>query len=233
MPAKKIAETPLFSDANLQGYWELEDANDSGPNGYDLTGTAPSYAAAKFGNGGDFEASSSQYIAIANASCPNLEIAGDKTICAWIKPETTVTNATIAMKSDSTTAYAFGICIYNNAPRFISNGCTPAEIVSTATMSSGNWYFVCAVQRSGSLDIWLNDTKTTTNKTGSSTDTNGSFAIGKFGDWTHPSNYFDGIIDDVAIFNRALTETEISNLYTGNWPAVKDIIQAGIIPFAR
>ena len=39
---KEIYTNHLYSDASLQGYWRLEDnGNDSSPNGYNLTGTAP------------------------------------------------------------------------------------------------------------------------------------------------------------------------------------------------
>jgi hypothetical protein len=39
-----------------------------------------------------------------------------------------------------------------------------------------------------------------------------------FGNWTPYSNFFNGKIDDIAIYNRALTQQEITNLYTNSAP---------------
>ena len=105
--ALEIINSPLYLDANMQGYWRLEaNGNDSSANGYNLAGTAPTHTTGKFGNGADFESASSQYISIANASCPNLAITGSRTLSAWIKVESiTASNQGIISKLGESNAY--------------------------------------------------------------------------------------------------------------------------------
>ena len=92
----EIRRTALYSDASLQGYWRLEtDGTDSSANGYNVSGTAPTYTTGRYGNGGDFEASSSQYLAIAGSSSANLNITGSQTWSAWVKLEGLATNGRI------------------------------------------------------------------------------------------------------------------------------------------
>ncbi len=166
----EIYKSPLLDDANLQAYYRLEaDGTDDSPNGYDLTGTAPDYVSAKFGNGGDFEATSSNYLSIANASCPNLEISGSQSWGCWIKPETLPASAMRVMAKKINER---GIYINSGVPTFQIIGLTTnTAVASSESLSTGLWYFVVGVYDSSNskLKIWVNGTKTEVTASGSST----------------------------------------------------------------
>ncbi len=206
----------------MQGYWRLEsDGTDSSANGYTLTTTsAPSYVSAQFGNGADFELGSSNFLSIANASCANLEIAQNKTYMCWIKPESIPgTNMYVMAKSDASITSLTGLRINatTGVPTFISSGLTPNELAADSGLSAGTWYFLAGVHdyTNSLLKIWVNGTKKQVSVSGTSTDTNGDFAIGRLGAYAGATvYYFDGIVDDAAVFNRALTDAEVTAIYS-------------------
>lgn len=217
--AKELYKTGLLNDANLQGYWRLEDANDSGPNGYNLQQPVGiTFSAGKFGNGVDIENSGGEdnYLDIADASCANLEIASDQTWGAWVKLESYTGNERIMCKYTAGTDKQLYVTGTQKFSFYLGGLTTSVQSISTTTASTGSWFFVVGVYDSSNtaLQIWVNGVKETEETaSGSATDTNGAFAIGRRGN--ADSNYFDGIIDDAFIFNRALTEAEIKALYYG------------------
>ena len=223
----ELNSTSLLDDANLQGYWRLENANDTSDNSYNLTGTAPSYVSAKFSNGGDFESGSSNYLNIADASCANLEISGSQTWCGWIKAESIAQMAVMGKSDSGATAWAgLYVNVTTGTVGFNLNGLTGAQITSDVAIVAGSWYFVAGVYDSsaGLNKVFVNGTKKEAVASGTHTHSDGDFSIGRLGAFS--SNwYFDGVIDDCAIFNRALTDTEINALYysgllkDGDWSA--------------
>ncbi len=83
-----------ISDGDIEGLWPLNEASgnalDLSSNGYNLTETGGTIAADDDGlmaTARDFEHNDEEYFLIANASCPNLEIAGSQTWFCWYKPE--------------------------------------------------------------------------------------------------------------------------------------------------
>ena len=106
-------------------------------------------------------------------------------------------------------------------PRFALTGLTTTLNIksSTGTISTGTWYFLCGVYDSANskLKIFVNGTKTEATASGSAVLSAGEFCIGRWGAYTTLN--FDGIIDDAFIFNRALTDAEVTKLYTTTSPA--------------
>lgn len=215
----------LLSDANLQGYWQLEsDGGDSGPNNYDLTAVnTPTFVTGKFGNGADLESGSSQYFTIADGSAPNLEISGSKSFGAWVKPESINAWQYIISKFHNVNQTGARMGIRDsNVFRFQCKGLTTNEAVDGTTAAvAGTWYFVVGVYDSSAtkLRIYVNAVKEgEVTASGSSTDSNTAFDIGSNSGDTHLEP-FDGIIDDAFVFNRALSDAEILSLYTGISPS--------------
>jgi len=223
MAASELYTTPLISDANIQGYWRLEaNFNDSGPNGYNLTPSgSPSYSSGEFGNGVNL-ISAASYGLIADASCANLEISGSQTWGAWIKPAgAPITQAAILAKCNvgGTKYILFLYTASQNCAFYVTGLTTNTNVASSNTISNDVWSFVVGrYDATGqTLSIYLNGTKTSVTASGSHDDTNSSFGLGIQSDFATPY-YFDGMVDDAFVFNRALTDTEISQLYTG-WPS--------------
>lgn len=215
--ANELFYTPFINDTSLKGYWRLEsDFHDSSASGYDLTGNnTPTDVTGYFGNGKQFASASSESATIASASCADLEIAGSQTWMCWYK-KTSGTDHAILGKSDSTPTKLKRIYSNNlNNVSFTLTGLTTnTSVTSSNAIANGAWSFICGIYDSTNslLKIWIDGTKTEVTASGSATATGGQFALARDGDY---SNYANGIIDEVAIFNRALSDDEVTRYYNG------------------
>lgn len=224
----QLADTPLFSDANLVSYWKLEDLNDSkGSNNLTNNGSTV-FAAGKFNNGIDLERGSSQYLSIADASQTGLDITGDFSICAWVKLESAPASGetySIVAKDDYSNAAnrQYYLKYENNTGTYsftvMASDGTASFATKNYTMTAGTFYQV-AVSVNLTTDIvefFINgvsigtaafDTTVTAIQ-----NTSSSFKIGGNQNGGSFTDFFDGVIDDVAIFSKALTAAEVSQLY--------------------
>lgn len=214
----------LKSDANLQGYWKLEsDFTDSSANSYNLTANnTPVFVAGKFNNGVDLEAGSSQSGTIADASCPNLEISTSQTWAGWIKAESLHIGRIMTKQN----TYTKALYTSNDGTVIFYIDGLSNFIASDALYTVGQWVFVCGVWDSGAgkLKLWINGVKKETSSiTGTPLDTNGNFAIGQNG--STANTFFDGVLDDLMIFNRALTDAEVLTLLGSHRPTYANTYQ--------
>jgi len=102
---------------------------------------------------------------------------------------------------------------YSKVGNVAKNAC-----VDDLSLTNGNWYHICFVaNRGGNGIIYLNgDSVDTTDISGdSSADYNdtGNLYIGNYGNASTSTTKYKGQIDEVRIYNRALTEPEIEK----NW----------------
>lgn len=171
----------------------------------------------------DLEASSSQYAYITDANQTGLDITGDISMEAWIKLETTGTNQVIMGKwGPNIRQYLINIKSTNQlSVQFSDNGSeSVGHIVNFTTNNAviadtGVWYHI-AVTFDISEEIcliYINGESVANTKTGSigSNLYNGTanFLIGQ----QNNAEYFDGLIDEVRVWNDVRTSTEIADNY--------------------
>ena len=152
------------------------------------------------------------------------------TVEAWVNP-TKTTEGTIVSKHDNyqnrewqlyinpyTYKYTFQV--------FDENTDTFSEVVGVAA-TIGKWTHIVGVYNNGKLQIYcdgvLTDSKTTDKIIRV---TNAPIRIGNRADNTR---YYGGIIDEVMIFNRSLSEEEIKFLYQ---EGLKKLQNSGMIQFS-
>ena len=199
----------------LQGLWHLEaDGADSGPNGYTLTGSGtPVHILGKFANGVDLEASSSQYYS--RASAANCNTTGSQTWMAWIKPESLVTGIIAGFDSGSDPGRKFYSETDGTIVTFISG--VTGQAITPALIVAGNWHHVVfRYDATGNtLAAFVNGRKTEVTTSGTADATAAALAVGADfrGGSDAASNFFDGVIDEVAMFNRALSDREVLDYY--------------------
>lgn len=208
----------LLNDANLQGYWRLEDVTDESDNNYNLTNNnSVTFSAAKFSNGGNFNGSN-QYLSIAHASAPNLETTGDQTFSAWIKPDTLATGTSVSVmakvNSSANTGRSVQIDDTTGKLNFRSFKIGDDQsVLSSNGVIAGVWNHIAVVydETGYAVSLYVNGVKTTGSFTRALVADSDTFAIGRLGGLS--GQYFDGMIDDCAFWDRVLTEDEIFEIY--------------------
>ena len=210
-----MAVGEILDNKGLQGLWHLNgNWSDFSSNGYALTPTnTPIGTKGKFGSAFQFSSASSQYATIAAASAPNLEITGVQTGICWFNPTTSNSFQELFGKNNAGNTINRYLSVDGSArPRVILTGVTGGDLTATATVTNGVWHFLAYVYDGSNLSLWVNLTKKSQSASGTCTAlaTTG-WSIGRGGDFN--GEYTNGVVDEVAIYNRAWTDTEIKNYY--------------------
>jgi hypothetical protein len=216
--------SPTSLTTGLVGWWTMDGPNmltnvkDSSSNGNNgvmsgFTSTSTAVVPGKIGQGLKFDGVN-DYVNLGSNS--TLDQNGQMSISAWIKPSI-VTVGTMDIICNRATNGDYCLELNRTAGRLTmvwSN-----SVVSTndagATLLQNKWYHVVMV-RSGSAGAWtvtyyingvVGDADvTSTNPDGTNVSTN-------IGANNGSSQFFNGLIDDVRIYNRALSATEVLQLY--------------------
>ncbi|MFC1647242.1 DUF2341 domain-containing protein [Patescibacteria group bacterium] len=207
----------------LVGYWKMEEASDatradSSGNGNTLTETTSDtvvQASGKFGSAGDFESGDTEGLYISDASQKGLDITGNISLCAWIKPESLAFGSIVGKMGTPNNSYIMQLEADGDIIFWLSPDGTDGSLVGVETdtgVSASTWSHVCGIYNGTNMQIYVNGSPDGTPTSYSSGIYNGEqdFKIGY--PW---GNYFDGIIDETRVYNRALTPAEVQGLY--NW----------------
>jgi len=215
----------------LVAYWKFDEgsgttATDSrGGNTGTLT-NGPTWVSGKSNYGLNFDGSD-DFVNYGNQD--NLDVkTGDFTISLWMKtsitlPDLSLIRMGIASKTSSTGGTPNGWQLvlrareYNGILFRIGNGTSGNQLIPSSALTSNvtdqNWHNIAAVfQRSGNSMFLYFDGSLVGNSSitlGGSIDNSNNAQVGRW----ESTDYFNGTIDEVMIFNRALTASEIRLLY--------------------
>jgi YVTN family beta-propeller protein len=148
---------------------------------------------------------------------------GGFTLDAWIRTTATVGNKAIVAKYE-TTGGSWTIRTNESDPRKVDfTVCSPdcltladaVQLVSTSNINDGEWHFIAATFDGSTQRLYvdgaLEASGTNTNPAWAD---NHYFCIGAFCDSAGNSYLpFGGLIDEVEVFNRALSATEIRSIF--------------------
>ena len=133
------------------------------------------------------------------------------TISAWIKP---IVLSSVSIISNDNTTSGYGVALSDGKLRFVTRGTNDVYTDSTNSISVSVWTHVVAVYTgtAGQRQLYINgNLNITEGFTGSITSALVNLFIGKKGNST---DYYSGQIDEVKIFNYALTSQQVKNLYS-------------------
>ncbi len=92
-----------------------------------------------------------------------------------------------------------------------------AEADTGKPVSAGQWYHVVTVYTSSNIILYVNGSKEWERLSGPGDDSGSTVQIGRA--WFangNGSRFFNGLIDDVRVYNRALSSDEVNELYSGS-----------------
>jgi len=175
--------------------------------------------AGKLGQGMSFDGTN-DYVDMGDV----LDQTGSFTLSAWVKRagDSITGNASTIIGKEMVSSAQFAFEIIDtgqtnpNTVRFITFGLATNNLYSTQTITNGQWYHIVATFDSSSItqkiyiDGVQNATQTTT---GTMTANSNTLKIGYSQGTGDSSNYFNGNIDDVRVYNRALSPSEVKQLY--------------------
>ena len=187
-------------------------AYDFSGNGNNGTIFGATYRPGKFDKGLEFDGVN-DYVGC-GANKPSIVILKAITIEAWVNESARKVNSTIISRKNGTAHYIFGL---NNGKPYASIGDGTNYDVTDQTfeMPTNEWHHLVFVLNSDAkkghiyYDGVLNETSDLNYYIGNLTGVNVTIGAGDEG----TSNLFSGIIDEVRIYNRALTPEEILERY--------------------
>ena len=195
-------------------------SQDASQNNQDMTlVNTPAWTnSGKFGRALDFEKDSSEYGYAADSS--GLSITSDLTVSAWIKPES-VTGSTlfdIAGKWDysGSAKESYLLAQYGTELRMYIDAAGNYKTTSGLGLAAGTWYHIAGVYNAAAQTVTLY--VNAVNKSGSVTgtipasigDDTDRFHIGAEDSQGTAANFFDGLIDEVKVYNSALLPEQIA-----------------------
>ncbi len=155
-----------------------------------------------------------KYVDAGNAA--SLNITNAITVEAWVKPNNLSTlNEIVTKSNNSGTIRPINLWVGGgyNAVFAVYDG-TWHIVNSTNTLNVGLWYDIVGIMNGSNIMIYVNGVLTTGGALTSLPTNNNSLQIGT----NFNAEYFNGTIDEVRIYNRALSPTEILGLYNGSIP---------------
>jgi hypothetical protein len=83
-----------------------------------------------------------------------------------------------------------------------------------ATINTGSWYFITGSWDGSDLRLYVNGSLVQTTNHSSKVPTTGSGSV-MLGNEAGNSFYFNGVLDDARVYNRKLSDAEVTTLYNG------------------
>ncbi len=218
----RLGLEPLdYGDNRLAGYWTFEEGSSSIAYDYSgtnatgswsgtPTGTAGYYSAGKIGSwAGAFDGSSTDLNLPISLFTTN---GGSYTIALWANPSALGTRAVVGLGNIITVGLTS-----NNPSASYWDGSNSYALSGAASAGAGQWiHLAYVINANAGSSLYVN---------GALASSTGSYGAGPamsiaggyrlIGSRTTVNDFFSGQIDDVRIYNRALTAAEIQALYNG------------------
>jgi hypothetical protein len=231
LSANQTFTTTANTGAVPTGFWKLDEGSgnsafDSSGNG--ITGTLvsePVWSTGKSGFALTFDGSL-DYVDLGNPAA--LQLTGGMTVAAWVNTRSLARNGRIISKSGGggLLGWSLNVETYNVFEFSIARDVnTQVWVDSTGGVPLNSWVHVAGVYEPGSaMRIYINGILNNSQTAGipaSQFNAPVNVRIASLADGLNgpcSTCRFDGTIDDVRVYNRALTGTELSQLYASQPP---------------
>jgi hypothetical protein len=206
----------------LIGYWPMNgNAKDATVYGNNLTNTAVTATTDRKGRANSAYLFNGTSSSLLTAPTSNLNIAGNMTMAAWIRPTNIhgfINSAAPIVQKRLLNADT--CCIFDlrsgggigTSWRSVSGGWKSVNS-NSGIIPVGVWSHVVAVRGLTQTDLYVNGVRVTTSPQGTSDAVPNTQHFNIGGGTSGAYSYFPGSIDDVLVYNRALSALEVMQLY--------------------
>lgn len=178
-------------------------------------GGIPVWVPGQFGHSLFFDVAGQAYAVIPDSPSMNVQT-GPFSLVTWVKTIPTGNTKTIISKGRNSGTFTY--ILYVNAttgyPGFsLYDGTNNPGIDSTTVnVADGGWHQVVGIYDGSNLNIYIDGKFNISTSAGaySGTTTTGTTLLGR---WAFNNQYFNGDMDAVLIYNRALSAVEVQQLY--------------------
>jgi hypothetical protein len=223
LTAADIAQLVAQAKTPIKSAWKFDDG--AGASVADSAGTRPltqsnaTWVAGKTGNALKFNGTT----AFAAAAGAVVDTAASYSVAAWVRLDS-LTGARTAVSQDGTNVSAFWLQFsqgLGNKFAFIihsadATNSTPTRAVSTTTAVAGQWYHLVAVRNkaAGAMKLYVNGRLEATTAYAGGWASNGNLTVGR-AKWSGSIEWFAGTVDEARVYSGALTDAEVTALFTG------------------
>ena len=195
-------DVPTIFGGPAKAVYKFEDDVDDVTGDYDGTANSITYAAGKFNQA-----------AVFNGTDGDIDLSSDiesatMAVSLWAYLDDNAPTNQIIIEFDN----GYGL----NFPSFASGklaaqyaNSNTSHTLSNSTLSNGQWYHIAANFRSGATDLYIDGVKQTTGGTADDYLTADQNTIGS----RRSGEFFDGMIDQVRIYNGNFQQIQIDELY--------------------
>ncbi len=237
LPDNRISESGYVHNVNMEGNVLLvhfnntasenaslfKDFSGEGLNATCITNRCPAFSNnGKFGGAYDFE-NGGTFDDVVNFSNPSVlnNFQGQITLEAWLMPESfnNANNAPTFIDKDFARQYSYYFTRLSSTTArqraWLVTSSGIRNVTGSATLSAGNWYHLVFTYNGSQMRVYANGVLDgTLAHNGLINSSTKDFLIGSGWSDTNPYAFpFDGIIDEVAIYNRSLSAEEVMDHY--------------------
>lgn len=203
---------PTWEDG-LVSVWHFNGDYTDSIGGIDLTNNGTVFANAKLGQGIDIEKDESDWV---NASDNDkLDMGTDNfTVSYWFKAESASAGGVLKGDIDANSGYELHM-VGDGTVRFILNDDTNNNVQSGGSYADGSWHHILGTRDGDNIHLYVDGGLIGSDAGNDAIDVDNAYGI-YIGKRSSAIN-FDGIIDEVIIWNKSLSATEISQLYNASF----------------
>lgn len=213
-----VTFTPPNLAQGLVGHWtfdgpdiiqNVKDASGSGNTGRLVSFTSTTTVAGKTGQGLRFDGVN-DYVnidAVAN------DVTGNMSMGAWINAQSGVPHGGIITRNDSGAGNVVLMMITSDVIRIWDAGSGAYEATSTIDVADGSWHHVFYTKNGTLGTVYIDGVSNATHTTNYTQSTSDRVSMGQEYDGGTPTDFFIGSIDDARIYSRALSASEVMQLY--------------------
>jgi hypothetical protein len=211
----------VLGDSSCVATYRFENDETDLSGNYDGTGTAIQYAAGRYGQAASFNGSSSYISGLPTLTNPS---GSSFSVSLWVNTNSTDKNI-FGGVVDEPAEYdsIFRIRVNSSGQAFTDYRPSQEAVISTVeingstSISDGNWHHIVSIVTDSQIKLYVDGSEASNSPksiTGTTNVTNA--VIGALNNRGTIQDYLNGSIDQVRVFNKAISAAEVTTLYNEN-----------------